>query len=67
MDPLYVDTAIRRWQSDTGQDAVLASSGHTFTQRQKQRELGIERDRDIPLSDLQRHLINPSKKGPRHG
>lgn len=32
LDPLYVDTAIRRWQTDTGQDAVLVSSGQTFTQ-----------------------------------
>lgn len=32
LDPKYVDTIIRRWQHDTGQDAVLVSTGHTFTQ-----------------------------------
>lgn len=37
LDPLYVDTAIRRWQADTGLDAVLASTGQTFTQYQAQR------------------------------
>ncbi len=31
LDPLYVDTTIRRWQAMTGQDAVLAVSGRTFT------------------------------------
>lgn len=32
LDPKYVDTIIRRWQRDTGQEAVLLSTGHTFTQ-----------------------------------
>jgi ParB-like chromosome segregation protein Spo0J len=35
LDPLYIDTAIRRWHADTGQDAVHAASGETFTQRQQ--------------------------------
>ena len=30
LDPLYVDTAIRRWQKLTGLDATHADSGHTF-------------------------------------
>ncbi len=30
LDPLYVDTAIRRWQAITGQQAVHAVSGLTF-------------------------------------
>lgn len=30
LDPLYVDTAIRRWQAITGQQAVHAVSGVTF-------------------------------------
>jgi DNA modification methylase len=34
IDPLYVDTAILRWQNLTGQDAVHIASGQTFTQRQ---------------------------------
>lgn len=34
IDPLYVDTAILRWQNLTGQDAIQIASGQTFTQRQ---------------------------------
>ena len=33
IDPLYVDTAIRRWQADTGLDAVHAATGLTFAER----------------------------------
>jgi len=35
IDPLYVDTAIRRWQADTGGDAILAATGETFTERER--------------------------------
>lgn len=35
LDSLYVDTAIRRWQALTGEDAVLVSTGQTFTQREQ--------------------------------
>jgi DNA modification methylase len=31
LDPVYVDTAIRRWQILTGEDAVHAVTGQTFT------------------------------------
>ena len=34
IDPLYVDTAIRRWQAYTGQKAVCARSGATFAERE---------------------------------
>ena len=30
LDPLYVDTAIRRWQAYTGRDAICATTGKTF-------------------------------------
>jgi DNA modification methylase len=30
LDPLYVDTAVRRWQAYTGKDAILESTGQTF-------------------------------------
>jgi DNA modification methylase len=30
IDPLYIDVGIRRWQSFTGKDAVLAKTGQTF-------------------------------------
>lgn len=34
LDPLYVDVAVRRWQTLTGQAAVLAANGETFDGRQ---------------------------------
>ena len=30
IDPLYIDVAIRRWQSFTKRDAILAATGQTF-------------------------------------
>jgi DNA modification methylase len=30
LDPLYVDTAIRRWQTVTGEKARHAENGHVF-------------------------------------
>ncbi|MDL2339170.1 MAG: site-specific DNA-methyltransferase, partial [Pseudomonadota bacterium] len=38
LDPLYVDTAIRRWQRHTGLDAVHAETGLTFDQTANQTE-----------------------------
>ena len=32
LDPHYIDVAIRRWQADTGQKAVLAHDGRSFDQ-----------------------------------
>lgn len=32
LDPLYIDTAIRRWQDETGEHAVLADGGISFTE-----------------------------------
>ncbi len=36
LDPLYVDTAIRRWQSRTGEQAVLAGTNMTFDELEEQ-------------------------------
>ncbi len=36
VDPLYVDTAIRRWQAFTGQHAVNATSGKTFNELERE-------------------------------
>jgi DNA modification methylase len=44
IDPLYVDVAIRRWQSFTKRDAILASTGQTFDEIAKGRRR-IERVR----------------------
>ncbi|MFT5181538.1 MAG: hypothetical protein ACI8S3_001422 [Alphaproteobacteria bacterium] len=37
LDPLYIDTAIRRWQEAGGEKAQLASSGETFTDVESRR------------------------------
>jgi DNA modification methylase len=37
IDPVYVDVVIRRWQTATGEDARLATTGKSFT------EIGVER------------------------
>jgi DNA modification methylase len=37
IDPLYVDVAVRRWQTYTGKSAILASSGETFEVAEEQR------------------------------
>jgi DNA modification methylase len=42
LDPIYVDTALRRWQALTGQDAVLAATGQTFVDVLAERQ-GMER------------------------
>lgn len=34
LDALYVDTAIRRWQIYTGQQAIHAATGHSFAERE---------------------------------
>jgi DNA modification methylase len=36
IDPVYVDTIIRRWQAFTGQSAVHTLSGRTFTELEKE-------------------------------
>jgi hypothetical protein len=38
LDPLYVDTAIRRWQKYTGREAVHAADSTTFNAREEARD-----------------------------
>jgi DNA modification methylase len=38
LDPIYVDTAVRRWQSFTRRAAVHAESGLTFSEVETERE-----------------------------
>jgi DNA modification methylase len=40
LDPLYVDTAIRRWQDFTGEKAVLLETGETFDEVSERRKSG---------------------------
>jgi DNA modification methylase len=42
LDPLYVDTAIRRWQSLTGQEAVRVSDGKLFHDIEAEKEQADE-------------------------
>jgi DNA modification methylase len=43
LDPLYVDTAIRRWQNLTGRDAVRKSDGKLFCDIEAEMEQSDER------------------------
>jgi hypothetical protein len=36
LDPLYVDVAIRRWQTYSGKSAVHTATGMTFEQMEDQ-------------------------------
>lgn len=38
LDPLYCDTAIRRWQTFAKDDAILTSSGETFSEAEERRK-----------------------------
>jgi DNA modification methylase len=38
LDPLYIDTAIRRWQNLTGHDAVRSSDGKLFRELEGEKE-----------------------------
>jgi hypothetical protein len=38
VDPLYVDTAIRRWQNFTGRDAIRISDGKLFRAVEAEKE-----------------------------
>jgi DNA modification methylase len=40
LDPVYVDTAIRRWQAFTSQNAVNESSGQTFAEVEREAQHG---------------------------
>jgi DNA modification methylase len=43
LDPLYIDTAIRRWQNLTGRDAVRTSDGKLFRVLEAEKEQEDER------------------------
>ena len=42
LDPAYMDTAIRRWQILTGEDAVHAVTGKSFTQHMQLAQLAVQ-------------------------
>lgn len=45
IDPIYVDVAVRRWESETGKRALLADDGRSFSEIQNDR-LNIGGDHD---------------------
>jgi DNA modification methylase len=38
LDPLYIDVILRRYQSETGQSAVLEATGETFVELSERRD-----------------------------
>ena len=42
LDPIYIDTAIRRWQNLTGRDAVRLSDGRLFREIEAELEHGVD-------------------------
>jgi DNA modification methylase len=43
LDPLYIDTAIRRWQNLTGRDAIRCADGKLFREIEAEKETADER------------------------
>ena len=37
IEPRYIDTSIRRWQTFTGKDAILEKTGRTFAEEEEMR------------------------------
>jgi DNA modification methylase len=53
IDPVYVDVAIRRWQSFTGKSATLAGTSKTFEEIEEEQtsgEMGLARDQAAPAN-----------------
>ena len=50
IDPLYVDTAVRRWQTFTGKVAILAATGESFEAIEEQRTAAATSVADNSLS-----------------
>jgi hypothetical protein len=48
LDPLYVDVAIRRWQTFSGKEAILSGSGRTFAQVAEERTAGPPNGGETP-------------------
>lgn len=61
IDPLYVDTAIRRWEAYTRKQATHAASGRTFTAIQRLRPTSAKRGPLKSDSAGQKHASNRRK------
>ncbi len=62
IDPKYVQTAIRRWEAFTGEDAVHVASGLAFHELQEMRVHEAEPTKGEPDP----HSVPPSSKEVRH-
>ncbi len=63
IEPVFVDVAVRRWQTLTGKDAVLAGSGRTWHQVAHERGAGKDRAcRDARSSHAVNRGAAPSPK-----
>ena len=58
IDPLYVDSIIRRWEKATGEAATLSSSGQTFAEVTEARAIA-GRAPDPRLSDTSAIFVRP--------
>lgn len=65
LDPLYVDTAIRRWQAETSKEACLASTGESFAEIAARR--GNDPNRRSNLAIVGEPEDDPSRGSDAHG
>jgi DNA modification methylase len=65
IDPLYVDVSIRRWQSFTGKDAILAETGQTFDEVSAAPRLQSDGSAPPPPQKPSRHRVG-SKPAPHN-
>ena len=65
LDPLYVDTAIRRWQLETSKEACLASTGESFAEIAARR--GNDPNRRSNLAIVGEPEDDPSRGSDAHG
>jgi DNA modification methylase len=70
IDPLYVDVSIRRWQSFTGKDAILAETGQTFDEVTAAGRLPKDGFNPLPPQKPSRHRVRsklePHDSGTTH-
>ncbi len=62
LDPKYVQTAIRRWEAFTGEDAVHVASGLVFHELQEMRA----REAEPTKGESDPHSVPPGSKEVRH-
>ena len=51
IEPAYIDVAIRRWETMSGEDALLASTGLSFSQVSAERAAATDNAAPLPSHD----------------